>query len=279
MENGGVNFDRCLLEKPFVHQQSFTFEKKTAPVSPSPPPSFLSQFSFFTPPVQTPIRNHLHARKPADVDLAHHQLLLPWEPKQRNLSPACTHRLSHTFLTCLHSKQSQARAAEKSLSSAALPSRLSAVTRNMHADIFGVLSLSRGSGQINARSRLRLLSRPEVRARHTQTSPVHFSARLFAAQNQGSGCTGFCFKKNGEVTANTKFEGDTGSHRRRGGGGLCAGCTRGMQVGRPSRRAGSFFRNFLILPGKYLSCCVLLERAVTLIYCIRRLSGSEHFAL
>lgn len=171
MENGGVNFDRCLLEKPFVHQQSFTFEKKTAPVSPSPPPSFLSQFSFFTPPVQTPIRNHLHARKPADVDLAHHQLLLPWEPKQRNLSPACTHRLSHTFLTCLHSKQSRARAAEKSLSSAALPSRLSAVTRNMHADIFRVLSVSWGSGQINARSRLRLLSRPEVRARHTQTPP------------------------------------------------------------------------------------------------------------
>lgn len=113
MENGGVNFDRCLLENPFVHQQSFTFEKRRLRCLLPRPPVFFSQFSFFTPPVQTPIRNHLHARKPADVDLAHHQLLLPWEPKQRNLSPACTHRLSHTFLTCLHSKQSRARAAEK----------------------------------------------------------------------------------------------------------------------------------------------------------------------
>lgn len=101
------------IGKAICSSAEFYFWKKTAPVSPSPPPSFLSQFSFFTPPVQTPIRNHLHARKPADVDLAHHQLLLPWEPKQRNLSPACTHRLSHTFLTCLHSKQSRARAAEK----------------------------------------------------------------------------------------------------------------------------------------------------------------------
>lgn len=155
------------IGKAICSSAEFYFWKKTAPVSPSPPPSFLSQFSFFTPPVLTPIRNHLHARKPADVDLAHHQLLLPWEPKQRNLSPACTHRLSHTFLTCLHSKQS----CWESLSSAALPSRLSAVTRNMHADILRVLSVSRGSGQINARSRLRLLSRPEVRARHTQTPP------------------------------------------------------------------------------------------------------------
>lgn len=46
MENGGVNFDRCLLEKPFVHQQSFTFEKRRLRCLLPCPPVFFHSFPF-----------------------------------------------------------------------------------------------------------------------------------------------------------------------------------------------------------------------------------------
>lgn len=59
-----------------------------------------------------PVCNHLHARNSTKVNLSHHQLLLPWEPKQRSPSLSCTEAFSH-FLTCLQFKQSLAGAAEK----------------------------------------------------------------------------------------------------------------------------------------------------------------------
>lgn len=59
-----------------------------------------------------PVCNHLHARNSTKVNLSHHQLLLPWEPKQRSPSSSCTEAFSH-FLTCLQFKQSLAGAAEK----------------------------------------------------------------------------------------------------------------------------------------------------------------------
>ena len=98
---------------------------------------------------------------------------------------------------------------------------------------------------------------------------------FFAAQNQGSGCIVFCFKKNGELTAGTAR--NTKTREILGvGGSLCRLHARhaGGSVRAPS---WEFFRHFLILPGNYLSCCALLERAMMLIYYIRCLSGSEYF--
>lgn len=97
-----------------------------------------------------PVCNHLHARNSTKVNLSHHQLLLPWEPKQRSPSSSCTEAFSH-FLTCLQFKQSLAGAAEKgSRQHPALITELSLTHThtNWHC-LFPIssFSLCQGSGQ------------------------------------------------------------------------------------------------------------------------------------
>lgn len=97
---------------------------------------------------QPPFCIHLHARKPARVDLPHHQLLLPWEPKQRSPSPLRTQRLSHTFWHVYTPNRAGQELLRKTLVSG-LPSSLSCLHSHTHTNMFSIFSFSPhwGSGQ------------------------------------------------------------------------------------------------------------------------------------
>ncbi len=95
-----------------------------------------TSFALFTP--STPVCDHLHTRKPAKVNLAHHQLLLPWEPKQRSPSPSRTQRLSHTFWHVYTPNRAGQELLRKTLVSS-LPSSLSCHT-HMHANMLACFS-------------------------------------------------------------------------------------------------------------------------------------------
>lgn len=159
MENGGVNFDRCLLEKPFVHQQSFTFEKRRLRCLLPRPLVFFHSFPFSRRPSKPPF---VTTCTPANRLMSTWLIISYYYPENQNKG-TCRRRAHTGFLTLFWHVYTPNRAAEKASRQRLCPHgcRLSRATCTP--------TYFASSGQINARSRL--LSRPEVRARHTQTPP------------------------------------------------------------------------------------------------------------